>query len=164
MVFSARKGFVAAGFVWVLLAGACSQVKLIPGTKIPDTRKNRAVIEVVERYRRAMINKDAGTLMALAHPAYFEHSGTPKGEDDYGYKGLLLVIRKRLAQLETVRYRIKYRKIHWVSPKQVELEIYVDASFQLKTPEGGSKWSRYTDYNKVVLAKHKGRWLFLRGM
>lgn len=161
---AARMGFLTMGLVWALLAGACSQVKFIPGTKIPDSKKNREVIQVVERYRRAMINKDAGTLMALAHPAYYEHSGTPKGEDDYGYKGLLVVIRKRLAQLETVRYRIKYRKIHWVSPKQVEIEIYVDASFQLKTPEGGAKWSRYTDYNKVVLAKYKDRWLFLRGM
>ncbi len=159
-----QKVLLAGGVVWMFLAGACSQVKMIPGTRIADTRKNREVIQVVERYRRAMINRDAGTLMALAHPAYFEHSGTPKGEDDYGYKGLLMVIRKRIAQLETVRYRIKYRKIHWVTPKQVEIEIYVDASFQLKTPEGGSKWSRYTDYNKIVLAKYKDRWLFLRGM
>ncbi|MCD6498412.1 MAG: hypothetical protein J7M25_08970 [Deltaproteobacteria bacterium] len=142
----------------------CSRVKLIPGTGIPDNKKNREVIAVVERYRRAMIRKQPGALMAMAHPNYFEHSGTPKGKDDYGYKGLLLVLRKRLHQLQSIRYSIKYRKIHWLSPIQVQIEIYVDASFQLALPSGSSKWSRYTDYNEIVLAKHKGRWLFLRGM
>ena len=146
------------------LASGCSRVKLIAGTGIPDNKKNREVVAVVERYRRAMIRKQTGVLMAMAHPNYFEHSGTPKGEDDYGYKGLLLVLRNRLPQLESIRYSIKYRKIHWLSPTQVQIEIYIDASFQLSVPGSSSKWSRYTDYNEIVLAKSKGRWLFLRGM
>ena len=148
----------------LVLLGGCAHVKYIPGTRIPDNKKNRAVIAVVEQYRRAMIRKDAATLMAMAHPDYYESSGTPKGADDYGYKGLLVVIKKRMAQLETVRYQLKYRKIHWVSPKQVEVEVYVDASFQLRLPNGESRWSRFADYNKIVLAKYKDRWLILRGM
>ena len=156
-----RTLIVAMGLVAV---AGCAHVKYIPGTKIPDTKRNRAIIAVVEKYRHAMIRKDAATLMAMAHPNYYEHSGTPKGEDDYGYKGLLRVIKKRLAQLETVRYELKYRKIHWLSPTKVEVEVYVDASFQLRLPSGESRWSRFADYNKFVLAKYKGRWLFLRGM
>jgi hypothetical protein len=154
---------------WLLLVcvaalAGCATVETIPGTGIPDTKKNREIIEVLEQYRQAMVQRDAGTLMAMAHPHYYEHSGTPKGDDDYGYKGLMKVIKRRMNQLHAVRYNIKYSKIHWINPKQVEVEIYIDASFQIETPEGGDKWSRYTGHNKVVLTKHKGRWLFLRGM
>ena len=143
--------------------GNCSQVKYIPGTHIPDKPKNREIIKVVEKYRRAMMNRDAGTLMSMAHPHYYEHSGTPKGKDDYGYKGLLDVIKKRMKQLRAMRYNIKYRKIKWVSNKQVEVEYYIDASYQIATPDGTDKWSRYTHHNKIILIKHKDRWLFVRG-
>jgi hypothetical protein len=152
---------VMAGAVSLL---ACATVETIPGTGIPDNKKNREIIEVLEKYRQAMVQRDAGALMAMAHPHYYEHSGTPKGDDDYGYKGLMQVIKKRMAQLQAVRYNIKYSKIHWVNPEQVEVELYIDASFQIKTPTGEDKWSRYTGHNKVVLTKHQGRWLFLRGM
>jgi hypothetical protein len=152
--------FLAAAFLWC----NCAEVKTIPGTGIPDTKKNREIIKVLEKYRQAMMQRDTGTLMAMAHPHYYEHSGTPKGGDDYGHKGLLQVLKKRMAQLQAVRYNIKYRKIHWVNPKQVEVEIYIDASFQIEAPKGENKWHRKTDYNKLVLAKNDGRWMILRGM
>ena len=148
----------------VVLFCHCSEVKMIPGTSIPDTGKNREIVKVLEKYRRAMMQRDSGTLMAMAHPHYYEHSGTPKGGDDYGHKGLIRVIKQRMAQLQAVRYNIKYRKINWVNPKQVEVEIYIDASFQIEAPKGENKWHRKTDYNKLVLTKKDGRWLILRGM
>ena len=46
---------------------------------------------------------------------------------------------------------------------QAEVEVYISASFQLKTAEG-ERWHRMTDYNKLVLVKDKDRWLFIRGM
>lgn len=142
----------------------CAGVKNIPGTQIRDNPQNRALIRVVEKYRRAMIRRDMGALMAMAHPHYYEHGGTHKGDDDYGYKGLLHVIKKRISQLETLRYMIKYRRVKWISSTQVEVEVYIDASFQLKLIKGQSKWSTYADYNKLVLIKHKDRWLLIRGM
>ena len=146
-----------------ILAG-CAHTKMIPGTRIPDNKENRSIIKIVEKYRRAMIKRDMGTLMAMAHPHYYEHLGTHKGEDDYGYKGLLGVIRKRMQQVQAMRYNIKYRRMKWVSKKEVVVEIYIDAYFQMATAPKDVKWSHYADYNKVVLVKHKGRWYFLGGM
>ncbi len=142
----------------------CSKPKLIPGTRIPDTRKNREIIKVVEKYRRALMNKEIGTLMSMAHPHYYEHSGSHKGEHHYGYKGLQKVLKKRLEQLRAVRYNIKYRKINWISENKVEVEIYIDASFQLAAGDDTDKWSRFTQHNKIVLTKENDRWLILRGM
>src|SRR6478672_4443044 len=74
----------------------CATVSVIPGTTVRDTRQNREILEIVEKYRRAMEERDAATLLALAHPQYYEDSGTPKGDDDYGYQGLRDVLAKRL--------------------------------------------------------------------
>ena len=54
---------------------------------------------MVERYRHAMEDRDATTLLSLAHPNYYEDSGTPSGGDDYGYEGLKEVLSKRLGAL-----------------------------------------------------------------
>ena len=153
-------GLVVCFVIWM----GCAKPKLIPGTRILDNQKNRSIIKILEKYRYAMIKRDMGTLMAMAHPHYYEHGGTHLGKDDYGYKGLLGVIRKRITQVQTVRYSIKYRRLRWLSKTQVSVEIYIDASFQMKMSDKESKWTRYSDYNKIVLTRHKGRWLFLRGM
>ena len=154
--------------LWLLLsllaaASGCAKPKMIPGTHIPDIQRNREVIQAVEAYRKAMEARDLGKLMTMAHRHYYEHSGTPVGSDDYGYKGLLQVLRKRLPQLVTVRCNLKYIRIHWPNERQAELEVYISASFQLRTAEG-ERWYRMTDYNEMVLVRQKDRWLFLKGM
>jgi hypothetical protein len=136
---------------------------LIPGTQIPDEPRNRDVIKVIETYRRAMEERDSSKLMSMAHKDYFEHSGTPTGSDDYGHKGLLRVLSTRMKQVISLRYDMKYLRIHWPEQGQAEVEVYVSASSQLKSDEG-EQWHRMTDYNKLVLLQEKDRWLFLRGM
>lgn len=155
----------AVPLILVLLSAAagCAGNKTIPGTRIKDEPRNREVIKIVEQYRRAMESRKISSLMAMAHPHYYEHSGTPTGADDYGYKGLLKVIRKRMKQVLSVRCSLKYMRIHWPAKNQAEVEVYISASFQLKTEEG-ERWHRMTDYNKLVLVKDKDRWLFIRGM
>lgn len=153
--------------LWMLtatwLGAGCAKPAMIRGTQIPDLAKNREIIRTVEDYRRAMEAIAIPKLMGMAHPHYFEHSGTPLGSDDYGYKGLLKVLRKRLKQVVALRCSLKYLRIHWTHAKQAELEVYVSASFQLRTSEG-ERWYRMTDYNKMTLVNVKDRWLFLRGM
>jgi hypothetical protein len=142
---------------------SCSQGKMIPGTQILDQPRNREVVEAIEKYRRAMEDIKIPDLMAMAHRHYYEHSGTPSGKDDYGYQGLLRVIRKRLGQVVALRCSIKYLRIRWPAADQAEVEIYISASFQLKSGAEES-WHRMTDYNKMVLVKERSRWQFLRGM
>src|SRR3954452_25524697 len=96
---------------FLLMVSGCATVAVIPATTVRDTRQNREILEIVEKYRRAMEEREAATLLGLAHPQYYEDSGTPKGDDDYGYQGLRDVLAKRLGQLRTLRYNIEYRKI-----------------------------------------------------
>ena len=144
------------------LSSGCAHITLIPGTKVADTKANREIIEVCERYRRALEERDPVTLLALAHPNYYEDSGTPKGDDDYGYDGLKEVLSKRLAALKTVRYNIEYRKIE-ITGRRANVDLRYDASFQLAT-EMGDRWERKLNDKRIELENDGRRWLIIAGM
>jgi hypothetical protein len=144
------------------LAAGCVHVSVIPGTKVVDTKPNREVLEVVERYRRALEERDAVTLLALAHPNYYEDSGTPKGDDDYGYEGLKEVLQRRIQALRTVRYNIEYRKVQ-IDGHHASVDIRYDASFQIAT-EMGDRWERKQNDKRIELENDGHRWLIIAGM
>ena len=145
-----------------LLCSACSQVSTIPGTKIADTKLNHEIIDRVEEYRIAMEKRDAAKLLSMAHPNYYEDSGTPKGDDDYGYEGLKEVLSRRLSALRTVRYNIEYRKVE-VDGNRARVDIRYDASFQIAT-EMGDRWERKQNDKRIELENDGHRWLIIAGM
>src|SRR5262245_35464512 len=144
------------------LTAACAHVNVIPGTKVVDTKQNREILEVCERYRRAMEERDAVTLLALAHPNYYEDSGTPKGDDDYGYEGLKEVLQRRISALRTVRYNIEYRRVS-VEGNRAHVEIRYDASYQLAT-KMGNRWERKQTDKRTELEHDGKRWIIIAGM
>jgi hypothetical protein len=145
-----------------VLFSACAPLMVIPGTKVADTKLNRELIDVCERYRRALEERDAPALLSLAHPQYFEDSGTPKGDDDYGYEGLKDVLSKRLTAVKTLRYNIEYRKVE-LEGSRARVDIRYDASFQIAT-EMGDRWERKQNDKRIELENDGKRWLFISGM
>jgi hypothetical protein len=140
----------------------CAIVPVIPGTKVPDNKINREILDVCEKYRHALEDKDSATLLTLAHPNYYEDSGTPKGDDDYGYEGLKEVLAKRLAALKTIRYNIEYRHVS-IEGHHALVDIRYDASFQLAT-EMGDRWERKQNDKRLELENDGRRWLIIAGM
>lgn len=146
----------------LLSSAGCATLNVIPGTKVVDTKTNREILNVCERYRHAMEDRDAATLLALAHPNYFEDSGTPGGGDDYGYDGLKEVLQKRIAQLRTLRYNIEYRKVT-ISGRRAQVDIRYDASYQIAT-DMGDQWDRKQNDKRLELENDGRRWLIIAGM
>jgi hypothetical protein len=144
------------------LLPACALVNVIPGTKVPDSKTNREILDVCEKYRHALEDRDPATLLTLAHPNYYEDSGTPLGGDDYGYDGLKEVLAKRIAALKTVRYNIEYRRVN-VEGHHAQVDIRYDASFQLAT-EMGDRWERKQNDKRLELENDGRRWLIIAGM
>ena len=60
----------------------------------PQTEENKQIIETVEQYRRRMLEHNVEGLLVLASESYFEDSGTPRSDDDYGYDGLKQVLEQ----------------------------------------------------------------------
>jgi len=146
----------------VFAAGGCVKEKLIPYTRVIDTPQNREVLKAVEAYRLAIERKDAPALLMMASPDYFEDSGTPAADDDYGYEGLKQVLARRLAQVEQIRYSLQYMKIE-VKDRIALVDVYIDASFQIHTAQG-TKWDRKQEPHRMELTYDGKRWLFRRGM
>ena len=89
----------------------CAHQEYFPSSTIPKTEENKQIIETVEQYRRRLLERNVEGLLVLASEKYFEDSGTPRSDDDYGYDGLKMVLRKRLSRVQSMRYEIEYRAI-----------------------------------------------------
>ncbi len=154
---------------------ACgSKVSTIPGTKIPDTKINREIIQSVEDYRVAVEAKDAASLLLMASKNYWEDGGTPTGGDDYGYEGLRTVLKGRFQKAKDVRYSLRYMNVYrrcrpGGDPSTNEgcrayVDVLIDASFSLVDAQGRPKRPDKRDQNQLVLEWSGDKWLFLSGM
>ena len=154
--------FRTGALVLALALCACGSIRVIPGTTVVDNKVNREILEVCENYRRALEERDPEKLFTLASPNYFEDSGTPLADDDYGYEGLKQVLQTRLQALRSVRYLVEYRKIS-VHGGHAEVDIRYDASFQMATAMG-DRWERKQSDKRITLEKDGSRWMITRGM
>jgi hypothetical protein len=143
------------------LAG-CAHEDYFPGTTILRTDQNRRIIETIEQYRRRLIERNVEGLLVLASDKYFEDSGTPRSDDDYGYEGLKQVLTTKLQRVKSLRYDIEYRSIK-VYGARAEVEVFLDGSFELAA-ESGDRYRRVNDYHRFVLEEQNDKWKFLSGM
>jgi len=159
----ARNQFLTAmAMLFLGAAGACAHTEYFPGTTILRNEENLKIIETVEQYRRRMLEHNVDGLLVLASQTYFEDSGTPRSDDDYGYEGLKRVLANKLKLVKSLRYEIEYRNIS-VRGKQAEVEVFLDGSFELAA-DAGDRYRRVNDYHRFVLEHENDQWKFVRGM
>jgi hypothetical protein len=150
--------------VLVALAPACGgSTEYIPGTRVARSNDNEAIVERVEAYRTAVERKDTGALALMAARNYWDDSGTPSGEDDYGWKGLQKILVRRFKQVEQVRYALKYVAIKRQGNRAF-VDVLVDASFSLKDSRGQEIRQDMRDQNQMVLEWNGDAWMFVSGM
>ena len=134
------------------LGAGCAHRNYFPGTTIIRSEENRLIIQTVEEYRQRLMQRNVVGLLALASPNYFEDSGTPRSDDDYGYDGLRKVLEGEMPRVKSLRYDIEYRNIR-VSGKQAEVEVFLDGSFEVSSSEAGDRYRRVNDYHRFLLEK-----------
>jgi hypothetical protein len=109
-----------------------------------------------------MLEHNVNGLLVLASQSYFEDSGTPRSDDDYGFEGLRQVLATKLKLVKSLRYEIEYRNIN-VRGKHAEVEVFLDGSFELAA-EAGDRYRRVNDYHRFILEQEDEQWKFVRGM
>jgi hypothetical protein len=146
------------------LLGACAHQEYFPSSTIPKTDENKQIIETVEQYRRRLLERNVEGLLVLASEKYFEDSGTPRSDDDYGYDGLKMVLSKRLSRVQSMRYEIEYRAIKHAG-NRAEVEVFLDGSFELSA-KSGDRYRRVNDYHRFILehSQTDEKWRFISGM
>lgn len=143
-------------------AGCAGSKTYIANTSVVDTEDNRAILEVVEKYRLAVEARDATALMLMASKSYWEDGGTPTGADDYGYDGLKEVLAGRFQRADDIRYSMKYLKIVRKGDRAT-VNVVIDASYTIAGPAGEQRMDK-RDQNQLELEWDGERWLFLSGM
>jgi hypothetical protein len=170
------------------LVGCASNGRYVDGTRIPYSEPNKTALAACEEYRMAVETGDADKLMLLAHPQYWEDSGTPSGGDDYGYDGLRNVLTTRLQKASDIRYSVRYVAVQQGCKEELQngckaaVDILIDASFTVTSATGQPKRPDKRDQGQLLLQwtcgnpKEAGarggggggggscRWLFLAGM
>jgi hypothetical protein len=145
------------------LWGACAHQEYFPSSTIPKTEENKQIIDTVEQYRRRLLERNVEGLLVLASEKYFEDSGTPRSDDDYGYNGLKVVLSKRLSRVQSMRYEIEYRAIKHAG-NRAEVEVFLDGSFELSA-KSGDRYRRVNDYHRFILERSgPEKWKFISGM
>ncbi|HLT37530.1 MAG TPA: hypothetical protein VK034_14655 [Enhygromyxa sp.] len=159
---------IAVGSIATLTG--CSGGPTIPGTEIPDTEDNRQILAVLERYRTSFISRDAAAVLATAHPTYHDTAGTDDPSDDTTYAELGLLLRRRLSQLDSIRFTIDYLEILGEGDRAV-VRVWVDASFRFKPlldsygeARASPTYSRVQDHSEFELVREGENWLIVEGM
>ncbi|PIE19062.1 MAG: hypothetical protein CSA65_03210 [Proteobacteria bacterium] len=165
MMTSARRTWLALPALLGLLlaAGACDKQKLIPNTKIADTKGNRELLGVIAEYRDAMVRKDAARILTLVHPSYQDNAGTPEPEDDIDFDRLKHLLVSRFKRAKRVHYRIEFQRV-MVKGREAVVDAWIDATFVYQHPNYRPHYKRIADYNRYQLLHIDGKWRFIRGL
>jgi hypothetical protein len=148
-----------------MILGTCAcGPKYIEGTQVQDTALNRELVDLIDTYREAIQNRDAGALVPLVSRTYFENAAsTAKPEDDYGYEELLKKVLPVLRDnVKKVNYKIVVDGITVVGN---EAEVFMEWELTFQYVEGGREgWSTAKDRNKMELVKEGGVWKIKAGL
>lgn len=137
------------GFV---LASACTP-SMIPGTNVEDTEDNRRVLEFLNKYRKAVIEKNVEGVVGLCAQDYFEDNGTAEQTDDYGLDQLRDKLGRAMGQTKEVQLEIIVQAIERddddkAAPVRV---VYRYNHRALMTFPAGEKWITVSNVNRLVL-------------
>ena len=159
-----------AAVLSVAAVSGCKPQPIIPGTEIPDTRDNRQILATLELYRTSFISRDAAAVLSTAHPTYYDHAGTDDPSDDVTYAELGPLLRRRMAQIDSIRFTIDYLEILAEGDRAVA-RVWLDASFRFKPLLDGygearnqPPFTRVMDHSEFELVREGESWLIVRGI
>lgn len=158
-----KRWMIHLGFALAVLALPHCAKKFIPNTTIPDNPFNRNVIKFCEQYRLAVESKNVGKLLMMASSDYYEDGGTPTGDDDFDYSELRDILTARFSKVKTIRYDIKYRKVH-IEDEKVLVDYTWSGSYQIEGFTGQDYWFRKVEDNRLVLVEYSDSYKILSGM
>ena len=148
--------------VLVALSVACATTGKPP--PIPDEPESKAVLDVLERYRRAMEAKDAEAILALASAEYLDDMGTAESEDDLDYEALGTKLHQDFEKVTILRLDLQILRLTFDDEKRhATVDYRYDVRFQLDMPSG-QKWHNALDVNRMELRREEGGWRIVSGL
>ena len=142
------------------LLTACSP-SLIPGTRIPDKADNRAVLEVLGRYKQSAEALDMQGVLGLASTSYFDRTSA-RGAAPVDYAGLQKTLSEKFSRLKALKMEITVKDIR-VEGDRAEVDYFLVMHFSLDLPSK-EKWYPESDDQRMALARINGEWKVTAGL
>jgi hypothetical protein len=135
----------------------------IPNTDIRDTDDNRALIAMVDAYRKAFDARNVDGIMALVSPLYYDDAGTIDASDDIDYKSLPGVLKETFSRLAQVRIEFGITAIE-VQGDKAMVDLFYDAKYRVTTPRAEIA-KRDTDVQRLVFKRDSPTtWKIITGL
>lgn len=154
------------GLAWLgivmLAAGGCA-ARRIPGTDIEDNADTRAILNLLEKYRVAVEQKDTNTLLGLVSTSFKDNAGTATPDDDLDYQNLQKKLPQRFAKVDDVRLDVNIRKIDLNKDNGTASVIYYyNMSFRM--PALSTKLLTESEIKQMLLRREQGQWKIMSGV
>ncbi len=134
----------------------------IPNTDIEDSKDNRALISVVDAYRKAFDSKNVQGIMALVSKTYYDDAGTSDPSDDVDYRQLPQVLTETFVKLPDVKIELGVTDIK-VKGDKADVELFYDAKYRVSTPRHEIT-KRDSDVQRLVMAREGDSWKIVSGL
>ena len=143
------------------LLAACAP-KRIPGTEIEDNSDTRAILQVMERYRAALENRDAAAIQALVTKDFREDAGTPSDpEDDLTTATLPAYLENLFKVLQSPKVELDVRRVQ-VGENVAAAIYYWKATWRM--PGLNPKPQRESELEQMVFRREDGTWKIVSGI
>jgi len=143
-----------------LAAAACA--RNIPDTDIRDTADNRAIIEVVDQYRKAFERRDPAAVLALVSRSYSDDFRSSDPADAVDFEQLQKALPDAFRRLAGARLEIGVRKIE-VKGDAASVDLFFDTRYRIATPRGEVA-KRDSDVNRMTLKREAAGWRIASGL
>jgi len=151
------------GLCLLLLGSMACAHTYIAGTDVPDTDDNRAIMEVLLSYKKALEARDVNGILGLISKKYFEDNGTPDQSDDYGYEQLSTKILPEALAATKEMYADFQVHVVEVDGDKAHADIRYDSRARLDLPSG-ALWDSHREFNRVEFEREGGKWVIVSGL
>jgi ketosteroid isomerase-like protein len=150
---------LAALLALVAFAGCARK---IPDTDIEDSTDSRAIVSVIDQYRKALDRRDAAAILALVSRSYFDDAGTSDPSDDLDFAQLSKALPASLKGLSDVKLELAVSKIE-VKGDSATADLLYDSRYRVATPRGEVA-KRDSDVHRMKLHREDGAWKISSGL
>ncbi len=146
------------------LSLSCAARK-IPGTDIDDTSDTRAVIDVINKYRVAVEERNPQAIVAMADETFRDDGGSSSPDDDLDYRRLKDALGQRFSRMEDVKLDMSVRKVEF-DEGSANARVTYTYTVSFKLPGLTTRTQSETDIKQMLLKRgdRQASWLIVSGI
>lgn len=131
--------------------------------QIEDSLEAREVLDVLFQYRKALVNKDFGTLRRLVSEDYYDNAGTTHTtDDDWTYSDLDEVFELMANYADEIRYAVIVKDVV-IDGQQAHIDFEYRYTYRYRVADK-EELDAGRDITRLELLQQDGRWQILSGL